>query len=166
MKSAEIVKAVVQSYFDPRVWAVCPNVSWGAGLGWEADIYAVGVTGVVHEIEVKVSKHDLERDRQKRKWAMTTHLLNHGAHVDCFWLAVPETLKDWAMTRAKELKCGLFVCREVPARLNPGPTIVIADRVLKPKRVRKVKMRENVEAKKQQIHRLCALRYWRQFLKG
>jgi hypothetical protein len=58
----------IAKYFDYRQNVIIPNVSWGIGLDYEADLIVVSKAKYVTEIELKVSKSDLKRDRDKRKW--------------------------------------------------------------------------------------------------
>lgn len=67
MKAAEIEIAVAE-YFGIRQHLIVPNVSWGFGFSHEIDMLIVTGSGYASEIEIKVSKSDLKRDRKKRKW--------------------------------------------------------------------------------------------------
>jgi hypothetical protein len=100
MNSQEIIVAVVRVCFPPRRWAVCQNVSWSL-LPYEADVIAVSKAGKVHEVEVKLTKADLKRDEKKQRWRMPPY-------IDCYWIAVPEEIKDVAVERANEIGAGVI----------------------------------------------------------
>jgi hypothetical protein len=84
MTTAE-VEIAVANFLDPRRYLIVPNVWWGMGLNHECDIFAVSRTGYVTEVEIKVNRYDLKRDR-----------LKHHAHgsklIKRLFFAIPESL--------------------------------------------------------------------------
>ena len=85
MKAAE-VELAVENYFGRRKNIIVPNVSWGFnGLYYEADLVVVSKSGYAKEIEIKVTRSDLIRDKNKK----------HGHNCDKFkelYFAIPEKL--------------------------------------------------------------------------
>ena len=82
--------------FDYGRYAVVPNVSWGLGLNHEADLLCLSRNDVFNEIEIKVSKSDLKKDKEK-KWGHYSRFIRH------LWFAVPETIDvDFALEHIPE----------------------------------------------------------------
>lgn len=103
MTSKEIEIACV-NYFGKRKNLIVPNISWGfIGLYYEADLVVVTKAGYAKEIEVKVSRGDLLKDKEKKH--------NH----DCkkfkeLYFAIPQSLmkdKEYIPERA-----GIIVCKK------------------------------------------------------
>lgn len=105
MTTLEMETAVMR-YFKPRQNCVVPNVSWGMGFRHELDVLVVSKQGIGTEIEIKISKADLLKDKEKK----------HG-HIDPMnrirrlYFAVPEKLKDAALKEIPD-RSGLLVVRE------------------------------------------------------
>jgi hypothetical protein len=159
MIESDVANAVVchGTPFSRRQWLVVPNVSWGWGLDYEADLIAVSKLGRVNEIEIKVSLQDLKADIHKQKW--TKGLDNR---VQKFWYAVPNELAQAAL----EL--------ELPSGIEAGVIAVWAAdndydfprskiiRAAKPRMDAKKATTEEIT----ELYRLGYLRYWDQRLKG
>lgn len=147
MTEAFLIDSVVKHCFNPRRWAVCPNVSWSS-LPWEADILAVSAHGKIHEIEVKMTVSDLAKDKLKRKWAMSPAPM---AYVHAYWLAVPSKLEAAATKRAAEIGGGVIVVSETGlASLVKYPNKWMGPTHPRPNKVTAAA-----------LHRLAALRYWK-----
>ena len=104
MNTKEVEIAVV-NYFGARQNLIVPNVSWGfLGLYYEADLVVVTKSGYAKEVEIKVSRGDLIKDKEKKH----TH--------DCkkfkeLYFAIPEKLlkdREHIPERA-----GILVCEKV-----------------------------------------------------
>ncbi len=102
--TAKEAELSVVNYFNPRQNLIVPNVSWGfMGLHYEADLVVIRKSGYAVEVEIKVSKSDLIKDKEKKH--------NH----DCkkfkgLYFAIPENLlkhKEHIPYRA-----GILVCRK------------------------------------------------------
>lgn len=93
---ASDIEIAVARYFKPRVNTIVPNVYWGFGLDYEADLIIVTQSGYAKEVEIKVNKQDLIRDKEKRNW-------HNGKQIRQLWFAVPY---DWDME---------FVCEHIPS---------------------------------------------------
>jgi hypothetical protein len=135
-------------------------VSWSL-LPYEADIIAVSKGGKVHEIEIKISKADLAADAKKQRWRMPPY-------VDCYWLAVPQELKDAAIERAGEIGAGVFSA-------SKRGDVLLAYKIKEPRRWLKRDAKPLLQAwqggnnlsierhrgyLRNQVWRLAALRYW------
>jgi hypothetical protein len=64
MKTIEMELAIMR-YLDFRKNIIVPNVSWGFGIH-ECDILSISKSGYATEVEIKVSKSDLKKDKDKR----------------------------------------------------------------------------------------------------
>lgn len=103
MKTKE-VELAVSNLFGIRKNLIVPNISWGfLGMNYEADLVVVTRSGYAKEIEIKVSKADLIKDKSKKH--------NH----DCIkfkelYFAIPkELLKD--IEHIPE-RAGIIVCEK------------------------------------------------------
>jgi len=104
MKTLDVEIAVME-YLDVRRNIVVPNVFWGMpGLSYEADVISLTPSGYATEIEIKVSKSDLLRDKRKRH--------NHKSKLFKYlYFAVPEKLQNTALEVIPE-RAGLLVVVE------------------------------------------------------
>ena len=65
--NAKEVELAVANYFGIRQHLIVPNVMWGfTGLNYEADLVIVTKAGYAKEVEIKVSRADLIKDKEKR----------------------------------------------------------------------------------------------------
>jgi hypothetical protein len=85
LKAAEIEIAVAR-YFHPRVNLVVPNVSWGMGLH-ECDLLVITRAGYAYEVEIKISKSDLKKDREKRHCHVSSR-------ISRLYFAIPKELEN------------------------------------------------------------------------
>jgi hypothetical protein len=58
------MECAVMAHFNPRINLIVPNVSWGM-FRHEVDILVVTKSGYAWEVEIKVSKADLIKDKSK-----------------------------------------------------------------------------------------------------
>jgi len=143
----DIIATLVRHIYYPLRWAVCPNVSFGFGLPYEADIIAISKSMRIHEVEVKITKADLLADARKYKW-------QRGLCVDAFWYAVPESIRVDAINIAKERRTGLYIVDAVRDHVEA---------VLRPLRQKVVKAGGPPERdRRNRIWRLAAFRFWHQ----
>jgi len=102
MKTLDIEIAVMK-YLGIRQNMIVPNVSWGMYLH-ECDILCLSKVGYATEVEIKITKYDLLKD--KEKW--------HGHYdekIAYLFFAVPESLKLIALAQIPE-RAGLFVAEK------------------------------------------------------
>jgi len=86
MKTPDIELAVA-NYFDPRRNIIVPNVSWGFRGMHECDIFVLTSSGYAYEVEIKVSKSDLRKDKFKKHGHKSKYLKR-------LYFAVPEAMAD------------------------------------------------------------------------
>lgn len=85
MTSTDIEVAVAR-YLNPRTNLIVPNISWGLDLH-ECDLLVVTKSGCAWEIEIKVSKYDLIKDKSKPH--------KHDSHkIKYLYFAIPESLLE------------------------------------------------------------------------
>jgi len=60
------LELIVANYFNERQNLIVPNVYWGWGLDYEADLVIVSTAGYATEIELKISRADLKADAKKK----------------------------------------------------------------------------------------------------
>lgn len=83
--TAQQVEIVVANYFDYRRNLIVPNVYWGLGLHYEADLVVLRPSGWAIEVEIKVSAADIRADLNKRR--------QHDSNLFReLYFAVPESL--------------------------------------------------------------------------
>lgn len=89
------IEIAVIDYFRPRQNLIVPNVSWGMHNKeyrslHECDVLVLSGDNYATEVEIKISKADLLKDREKK----------HGHHhnlIRRLYFAVPSKLKDIAL---------------------------------------------------------------------
>ena len=64
MKTVEL-EILIAEHFGVRTHLIIPNVYWGFGLNYEADLVIVTRSKYAYEVELKVSKSDLKADKNK-----------------------------------------------------------------------------------------------------
>lgn len=82
------LEVLVADFFNVRTHLIVPNVSWGFGLQYEADLVVVTKSNYIYEVELKVSKSDLKADAKKRK-----HLHPRKTFKRMYY-AMPESIYD------------------------------------------------------------------------
>ena len=84
---------------------IVPNVQWGlvADLH-ECDLLVLSKSGYATEIEIKVSKADLMKDKKKK------HTHDHEL-IKSLYFAVPENLKAFALENIPK-KAGLYIVKK------------------------------------------------------
>lgn len=90
-------------YLDFRRNLIVPNVSWGM-FYYECDLVSLTPAGYATEIEIKVSKADLKKDKEKRH--------NHDDwHFKYLYFAVPDYLEDCVAEHIPE-RAGIIIVSE------------------------------------------------------
>lgn len=128
----------IAKYINPRVNLVVPNVSWGAGIH-ECDMLVITKSRYAWEIEIKVSKADLLKDKQKRHGHLSDRIRD-------FYFAIPKSL--------------LACYPDIPGRCG----ILVIDENMRVKKVRDPIHNSNAikwsDAEYANIARLGAMRIW------
>ena len=81
------IELAVVNYFNPRMNIIVPNIWWGIGLKYEADLVVLRPSGFAIEIEIKTTASDIIADTKK----------SHRHDSDWFkelWFAIPENLSQ------------------------------------------------------------------------
>ena len=99
MKALEIEIAMMQ-YLGIRQNLIVPNVSWGIANLHECDLLALSKSNYATEIEIKISKADILKDKEK----LHGHRHNHIARL---YFAVPVDLTDYALFHIPD-RAGLY----------------------------------------------------------
>ena len=89
MKTPELELLVVD-YFGIRTHLIVPNVFWGFGLDYEADLVVVTRAKCAYEVELKVSRADLIADSKKR-------IHHNGSMFKGLWFAMPDPIYNPAL---------------------------------------------------------------------
>lgn len=78
------IECAVANFFGIRRNLIVPNTSWGMNIH-ECDLLILSNSGYATEVEIKISKSDLKKDKEK----------SHGHQSDLikrFYFAVPEKI--------------------------------------------------------------------------
>lgn len=134
------IEVAVGGFFRPRQNIVVPNVSWGMFVH-ECDLFVLTKAGYGIEIEIKVSKSDLIKDKFKR----------HGHNstvIKKLFFAIPERLHR----------------PEVVAHIPERAGVIVVDTFGHCKIVRAATARADAKKfddnQRQALLRLAYLRYW------
>ena len=98
----------IAEFFGYRQNVIIPNVSWGMGLLYEADIVVISPQKYCTEIELKVSKSDLKADAKKWKWKLTSR--DEEGIIRRRFFGIPHYLLD--ALEFIPLECGVLCLRE------------------------------------------------------
>ena len=93
------MEVALMEHLGIRQNIIVPNVSWSF-INYEADLVVLTKSNYATEIEIKVSKADLKKDKEKRH----THNSNYFKYL---YFAVPKELVEFALTEIPE-KAGLY----------------------------------------------------------
>lgn len=85
-ETASEIEIAIANWFGWRAHVMVPNISWGLFI-YELDMVVLSASGYAYEIEIKVSKSDLIRD--KEKWHR-----HRNIRIKRLWFAVPKKLED------------------------------------------------------------------------
>jgi hypothetical protein len=84
--TAQDIELAVARHFGYRQNLIVPNVAWGWNLWHEADLIVLRPSGLIDEVEIKISAADIKRDLDKG------HQHWDDPRVARVWFAVPEAL--------------------------------------------------------------------------
>lgn len=82
------IEFAVANYMNPRFNLIVPNVYWGLGLKYEADLIIVSPSYYCTEIEIKITGSDILADRRK------SYKAHNSVKIRRFFYAVPDYLQD------------------------------------------------------------------------
>jgi hypothetical protein len=143
MKSIEIEIAVA-NHIGCRQYLIVPNISWGMGLH-ECDLLVCTKANYLWEVEIKVSKADLKKDREKLHG-------HHNKKIKRLYFAIPEKLYNEECLSYIPERAGIFIVKE----LNDGRHFVILKRAPKPNK----NAQPITEKEKSKMAELGAMRIW------
>lgn len=83
------IEIALARMFNYRQNLMVPNVWWGFGLRYEADLVVVRPSGWMLEIEIKVTSSDIRADLKKK-------ILHDDRRFKQLYFAVPEALENHA----------------------------------------------------------------------
>ena len=139
MKTDELEYELAE-WFGVRTHLIVPNVFWGFGLPYEADMVVVTRARYAWEVEIKVSRADLKADKRKRHQ-------HSGTQFKRLYFAMPEDIYDPGLVPDR---AGVIL-----ARREYG---VIGFRLERAPKERKVEPLTDSEYRK--LLELCAMRVW------
>jgi len=96
----------LMQFFNIRYNVIVPNISWGIANLHECDLLVLSKSNYATEVEIKISKSDLMKDKKKK----------HGHwhnHITRLYYAVPNKLVDTALTEIPS-RAGLISCKKAP----------------------------------------------------
>lgn len=108
------IKACLSAYFRFKRQTSCIATEVGT---FNADFIAVGRGGFL-EIEIKVSKADLNNDFKKSKHQIYESKKNHPWCPQQFYFAVPEDLVDYAIAKCVDRPYGILAIRDCTKSSN------------------------------------------------
>jgi hypothetical protein len=140
-ETATEIGMAIANWFGIRKFVSVPNISWGFFSDRECDLIVINKTGYAYEVEIKISKSDLIKD--KEKW-------HHHSSVKLqkLWFAIPEKLEKCIDLIPEQ--AGIFVV------LKSG----YAKQIRQPTRNKTARKLTDIE--QFQIARLGTIRMWRE----
>lgn len=102
-EDSEVIALAVTELLDPRLYVIAPNVYWGLGLDYEADMLVMDAQNRITEVEIKISKADLRKDfvnkagKHRHRIAVMAGTKAQDAVVTRMVFAVPEKLLGLAL---------------------------------------------------------------------
>jgi len=85
--TSNLIEILIAGHYNYRSNLIVPNVSWGLGLSYEADLVILKPSNIAIEIEIKITASDIKKDLSKK------HHHNSNLFRQVYF-AVPESLKD------------------------------------------------------------------------
>lgn len=99
------MEVAISKLFPIRKHIIVPNISWGL-LNHEADLVVMRSTGVLIEIEIKVSVADFKKDFKKQHGHK-----DYGGRITEFYYAIPFNLLEKCLPLIPE-EAGIIVVQE------------------------------------------------------
>lgn len=99
------IEIAIMNYIGVRQNVIVNGIHWGLNVGTklmhECDLLSLTKSNYATEIEIKISKSDLLKDKFKK------HKHEHP-HIKYLWFAVPKKLKEVALQEIPE-RAGLYL---------------------------------------------------------
>lgn len=100
-ETAEEIEIAVAHWFGTRKHVIVPNISWSM-LSYECDMMVLFPNGYAAEVEIKVSRSDLMRDKKKGH--------NHNSNLMRYlYFAIPEKLSEKCIIADFPERAGILV---------------------------------------------------------
>lgn len=144
------VELALARHFDCRKNLIVPNVSWGLGFNHELDLAVLTHSGYLWEIEIKMSKADLKRDKQK----------GHGHYsnrISRLYFSYPEDMDGPEIREHIPPRAGIVIVRNAQLR---GTRIFPAHADLVRAPIRNRDARPIDKSEQETMHKLAAMRVW------
>lgn len=97
------MEVAISKYFDIRKYIIVPNISWGFGIH-EIDLFLMRPSGIVTEVEIKISVSDFKKDFTKRH-----NHVDKQNRVSEFYYALPLSILDKCLEFIPE-NAGIITC--------------------------------------------------------
>jgi len=143
-KPSNKIEFAVAGWFGIRTHVIVPNLSWGL-VRHECDLAVLSPSDYLYEIEIKVSRGDIIRDRNKEKWRVYDE---RGFRK--LWFAIPDKLQS-SIEHIPE-RAGILIITE-----NNGYSLV---REIRKPIINKLAKKLSQE-EKFNLARLGAMRIWK-----
>jgi hypothetical protein len=143
------MEIAVADYFNPRQNLIVPNIHWGLWIH-ECDLFILTQAGYAYEVEIKVTKADLMRDKDKRH--------NHedrDNRIKHLYFAIPEKLLPHIEHIPQ--RAGILVAKSRRYSMRHSGERLRVEEVREPLLMSSYKFSE---PEKYKVARLGALRTW------
>lgn len=141
------IELALARYLDYTTHLIVPNVSYGWGLDYEADLVIITKSNWAWEIEIKITIADLKADLKK----------HHNHDSDKFkelYFAIPKELQEKALLLIPE-RAGLFVVSEPKKEIKMGFGVNLIKSCKINKNAKKITNEELLK-----LYRLASMRIW------
>ena len=146
MKTKDL-EVLTAEFFGIRKNLIVPNVYWGFGLRYEADLVVVTRSRYAYEVELKVTKSDLKAEAKKAKHA------HNSPKFKRLYYSMPEKIFDPELVPER---AGIILASDYRGKtrleLHRKPKDVKADPI--------------TESEYLKLLELCAMRLWGMKKKG
>lgn len=150
MTTAEIEYAVaVKIGIGNRL--IVPNVKWGMGFPFECDLLYLTDSNYAHEIEIKASKSDILRDKQKNRHTYEPYMLQTPI-IRTKTFAIPIEME--ACIQYIPSECGVLMVTNT-FRTDGNRFVSVVRKAKVNNRARKL-----TDEERQNMYRLMAMRVW------
>ena len=144
------VELALARKFDHRTNLIVPNISWGLGFNHELDLAVLTHSGYLWEVEIKMTKSDLKRDKKKGHG----HYSNRIARL---YFSYPEDMDGPEIREHIPPRAGIVIVRNSQIR---GTRIIQAHADVVRAPVRNRDARALDKAEQETMHKLAAMRIW------
>lgn len=142
------MEIALAEYFGIRRNLIVPNVSWGMEIH-ECDLFVLTPAGYGWEIEIKISKADLMKDKEKRH--------NHNSYkIKFLYFAIPDYLEQYREEIPRQAGI-IIIGKKRHGRIGDIYEYYDCEKIRQPQRNSNYKY---TDSERLQLARLGALRIW------